>query len=270
VENIDLETSNSWGLTRRISKWIFIGAKLSDKKREQQIKGVLAHELCHYIMCLVYNNKFLPYYEDAMDFRDKFEEIVNVIKWSATKSRDPDDECNENISSVFTCYDPTKYHLELIVRAVQIQVEFDDDEDKSKYLIKKYEKLFDFWKEHVMPNLQNYLKRNKYVIKLNKYVELLPNILKKDIKIKNKKDVEALVQSKLSVAITNSSTLLFIDIIEHLRGKCGSLLDSQNFFTEPLKLTNKEFWNDFEEICKDVEQLNIFVDCTKGVPSYLG
>jgi len=266
-----LETSNSLGLTRRINKWIFIGAKLSDKKREQQIKGVLTHELCHYVICLVYNNKFLPYYEDALDIRDKFEEVVNVIdKWSAEGSEYPDDECNENISSVFTCYDPHKFHLELIVRAVQIQVEFDDDEVKSKYLIEKYEKLFDFWKEHVLPDLQNYCKRNKHIIKLNKYVELLPSILKKTITIKNKKDVEALVQSTLSVAITNSSSLLFIDIIEHLRGKCGKLFDSQNFYTEPLKLNNLEFWNDFEEICKDAEQLNIFVDCTKGVPSYLG
>jgi len=254
-----------------MSKWIFIGAKLSDKKREQQIKGVLAHELCHYIMCLVYNNKFLPYYEESLDIRDKFEEVVNAIdKWSADDSKYSDDECNGNISSVFTCYDRDRFHLELIVRAVQIQVEFDDDQDKSKYLIKKHEKLFEFWMKHVTPDLQNYCKRNKYVIKLNKYVELLPSILKKDIRIKNNKDVEALVQNKLSVAITNSSTLLFIDIIEHLRGKCGNLFDSQNFFTEPLKLTNKEFWNDFEEICNDAEQLNIFVDCTKGVPSYLG
>jgi len=266
-----LETLNSWGLTRRINKWIFIGAKLSDKKREQQIKGVLSHELCHYVMCLVYNNKFLPYYKDALDIRDKFEEVVNVIdKWSATKSRDPNDECNGNISSVFTSYDPEKFHLELVVRAVQIQVEFDDNQDESKYLIKKYEILFDFWTKHVVPDLQNYCKRNKHIIKLNKYVELLPNILKKDIKIEDKKDVEALIQSKLAVAVTNSSTLLFIDIIEHLRGKCGKLLDSQNFFTDPQKLTNEEVWNDFNEICKDAEQLNIFVDCTKGVPSYLG
>jgi len=90
-----LTGQNAAGSTYSISKWIFVGAKLSDKKREQQIKGVLAHELCHYVMRLVYENQENPYYKHMIKFAEMFDEIVKTIdKWSTNQSECPDDECN--------------------------------------------------------------------------------------------------------------------------------------------------------------------------------
>ena len=92
------------------------------------------------------------------------EEIVRVIdKWSADDSECPNDECNGNISTVFTHYYEEKYHLELIVRPVQIQAEFDDNEDRLRSLEDIYKLLFDFWRQHVLPDLKNYSKRNPKV-----------------------------------------------------------------------------------------------------------
>jgi len=133
VDRIDL-MSNALGLSySTVSSNIFIGAKLSDDKREQEIKGILAHELCHYVMFLVYENKFLPYYRHATEIQNIFDEIVRVIdKWSSPESENPDDECNEIISSVFTAYESKSFNLELIVRAVHMLAEFDNDAQKSQ------------------------------------------------------------------------------------------------------------------------------------------
>jgi len=73
---MSLTGANAAGSMYPLSKWIFVGAKLSDengnvtKQREQKIKGVLAHELCHYVMQLVYENQENPYYKHMIRDRD--------------------------------------------------------------------------------------------------------------------------------------------------------------------------------------------------------
>ena len=137
---------------------IFIGAKLTDAKREQEIKGILAHELCHLVMGLVYENKESPYYEKMMKIKEEFDKVIKAIdKWSSSEFGNPDDECNNIISSVYKLYEPEKYHAELIVRVIHILAEFDDDEKKTKDLQDgKYKLLFDFWETYVLPELQQF------------------------------------------------------------------------------------------------------------------
>jgi len=254
------------------SKWIFIGAKLSDKKRDQEIKGVLAHELCHYVMQLVYQNKFLPYYKFNLDIRDRFDEIVQIInKLFSDESKNPNDECNGIISSVFTSYNPDKFHLELIVRVVQILTAFDDEKTKLEYLMAKYDILFEFWKNYVIPDINKFnLKVRKDVELLNKYIGHLPNILEEEIELETLKDVTELINNKLIIVSTNAPKLLLINIQKYLKDQTGSLYDSQNIFTEPVKLNNLKIWDDFNKICSQNIPLNIFVDCTNAIPNYLG
>jgi len=244
---------------------MFVGAKLSDKEREQQIKGVLAHELCHYVMRLVYENQEKPYYKDRKDMREIFEQIVRAIdKWSADNSECPDDECNGIISTVFTLYSKEEFSLELIVRVVQILTEYADAEDKSKYLQDKYQDLFNFWYNQVVPELQIYLQKNKDVKKLNGFVELLPKILEHKIEVNRSKEIEEMIANKLAIVTTNIPNLLFVNICKIQKEKYGILMDSRNFFTESEKLNNLEVRKAFDQICRDVLELNIFVDCTKG------
>jgi len=244
---------------------MFVGAKLSDKKREQQIKGVLAHELCHYVMRLVYENQEKPYFKDRNDMKEMFKQIVRIIdQWSATKSRDPDDECNGIISTVFTLYSKEEFSLELIVRVVQILTEYGDDEKKTKGLQNKYQNLFNFWYNQVVPELQIYLHKNKNVKKLNGFFEFLPKIWKFKLKVNRNKEVEELIANKLSIVTTNIPNLLFVNICNILTENDGILMDSRNLFIESEKFNNLEFRKAFDQICRDVPELNIFVDCTIG------
>ncbi|KAL7013624.1 hypothetical protein ACKWTF_015493 [Chironomus riparius] len=82
VKNVDVSKSAATlGTTYPVRKFIFIGAKLSgEKTREQQIKGVLAHEICHYVMRLVYQNKESPFYKEDEEGAKKFGIIVTEIE----------------------------------------------------------------------------------------------------------------------------------------------------------------------------------------------
>ncbi|XP_070505848.1 uncharacterized protein [Chironomus tepperi] len=276
VENVSLSGPTALGSMHSASKWIFIGAKLSvkdknsAKQREQQIKGVLAHELCHYVMKLVYDNNENPYHEHREDLRKKFEVIVQKIdKWSKEDSKNSDDECNGIISSVYKQYHSKEFHQELIVRPMQMLAEFDDNEGLLGSLQETYKDLFDFWFNHVVPDLLNYLKRDINVIRLNRTIGLLPSIQELKYELINEDKIEKITRNKIVVVQTNVPKLLFINIHNYLKLKDKMLFDSQNILVEPEKLNNPQLWDDFKDICAENQKLNIFVDCTCEVPDEL-
>jgi hypothetical protein len=219
VENASLSGPHSLGSTYPTSKWIFIGAKLKDHQREQRIKGVLAHELCHYVMRLIYENQENPYYKHMIKVAEMFEGIVKVIdKWSAEGAENSDDECNRIISSVFELYSKDEFHLELIVRVVQILVEFDDNQDKIKHLENKYKMLFDFWEHQVIPEMQKFnLKEREAVRKQNRYFELLSSIRSQNIEFCVPKDIKTVIDNKLVIVTSNVPRLLLINIHKYFQ-----------------------------------------------------
>lgn len=269
MENVSLTGENASGSTYSQSKWIFIGAKLSDEANEQQIKGVLAHELCHYILGLVYENQENPYYKHMIKIVEKFNEIVKVIdKWSQTGNTEgQDDECNGIISSVFIGYPVQDYHAELIVRVIQILLVFDDDEEKIKYLENKYKIIFDFWYENVIPELQNYnLKSQNLVRKANKMFELLLSIETEKIMFQSSKNIKELLEESCAIIPTNSVELMMAYILKYLQNEFDDQLETQNVFVDPIKLKNHKIMETFIELLAQNQELKIFVDCSKEVP----
>jgi len=221
-------------------------------------------------MLLVYENQENPYYMHRVDMKEMFVEIIKIIdKWSAEESECPDDECNGIISTVFTLYSSNDFHQELIVRVVHILTEYDDNENHSEHLREKYKVLFKFWRDQVIPELQNYILKNKDVIKLNESIGLLENILKYQIGIIPGKDIQSILDSKLVIVFTNVSKLLFIDICKQLQEKFENLMDSKNLFIEPEKLKNSRFRREYKQICFENLNLNIFVDFCEGAPESL-
>jgi len=209
VENSSLTYSSSAGVANAACKWIFIGAKFTDKASEQEIKGVLAHELCHYVMGMVYENQEFPYFKDDKRTEEIFKEILAVIdKWSITKEIEPDDECDGIISTVYRLYESKDFEPELIVRVVNILAQFDDDPEKSNYLQEIYKILFEFWFNYVVPEMKNYFKRDKVVIRINATVELLSSLSNSKIEFTTSKDMEQLTKNKVTIVTTNVPKLL--------------------------------------------------------------
>jgi len=221
-------------------------------------------------MSFVYDNKFLPYYNDATEIRDKFDKIVKAIdKWSTTKSNFPDDECNGIISSVFTAYPKRCFPYELIVRAVHILVLYDDNANHSSYLQRKYQLLFGFWNQHVLHDLKSFdINLIETVKIINDDNNLLHSISKKGFGLIDcENDVLQSILNGITIAKTNIPSMFFIHIYKCLKNKHKNRLNSQNLFIEPTKLYQRRIREEFQEVCSEKKELNIFVDCTNGAPN---
>ncbi|XP_070504891.1 uncharacterized protein [Chironomus tepperi] len=168
----DLGSKSSLGVTYPKLKWIFIGAKSSKVlNRDQKIKGVISHEICHFVMGLVYQNNDSPFFEYDSVRSKEFEDIVEEYnEWKVNndeesqgdddedenieKKEELDDDCNGIISTVYKLYAPEDYVAELIVRGPHIQAEFDNDKLKELHLENLYKNLFDFMDNYVIPDLE--------------------------------------------------------------------------------------------------------------------
>ena len=142
-------------------------------------------------MGLVFENEEFPYYKDSDDMTKMFNKIVEDLgKWLKTKSSDLDDECDGIISTIYRLYENKDDHEpELIVRVVQILAQYDDNEEKSKYLQDIYKILFDFWHDHVIPELKKYLQKDKEIIRLNGILGLLASFSNRKIKFSSSKNI---------------------------------------------------------------------------------
>ncbi|KAL7011073.1 hypothetical protein ACKWTF_014075 [Chironomus riparius] len=266
VENASLSGPGSLGTTYPQQKLIFIGAKSTNNERDQKIKGVIAHELCHYVMKLVYENNENPYYKHCIDVIERYKAIVTSIdKWSVKKSKSPDDECDGIIFSVFTHYDSKDFHQELIVRVMQILAQYDDNEEKLKCLQFKYNELFEYFRIHVLSEMQKFnLEIRENVQKMNRVMQLLPNIMNRKVDLLKSKAMLMEIFSKEAIVVTtNVPKLLLIDMITQLDGTYGDIFKAQNIFIDPKMLKNEEIFDDLKQLLEQDLDLNIFVDCSK-------
>jgi len=265
VEYSSLPHLKPEGAADTTSKWIFIGAKFTDKASEQKIKGVLGHELCHYVMGMAYDNHGFPYYKGDKRTEGIFKEIVAIIdKWSITKDREPDDECDGIISTSYRLYKSKDIEPELIASVIHILVNYDDNSEKSNLLQGMYKILFDFWYNHVVPEMQIYLKKDMVVIRVNTTVKLLSSLSKSKIEFNGSKDMEQLIKNEITIVNTNVPRLLLINVYKYLQENLGCLLGSQNIFLEPVNIMYQQVWMDLMDLKGRDVKLNIFVDCTKG------
>lgn len=256
------------------SKMIFESSNLKTREQNQEeIKGVLAHEICHFVMHLVYENGGKPYFKHRIECKNRFDEIVNLIyKWTSrdadndTEAEQYDDECNELISSVFQLYKKEDFHAELIVRAVLILLQYCDNDDKSEYLQNKYKILFDFWQNFVVPNLLKFnIKHRKIVRKFNQKIKILSEISNESLNLRNSKNIEELLNKKLVIVTTNVPKLLLINIYKHLHDKYGNLCDAENVFVDSKTLNDREIFKDYQQLLKTVPYLTSVIDCTKEI-----
>lgn len=252
---------------------IFKSSKLKTREHNQEIKGFLAHEFCHLVMNLVYENGGKPYFKHRIECKTRFEEIVNQIyKWTSrgddndTEAEQYDDECNGLISSVFQQYKKEDFHAELIARVVQILVQYCDNDDKSEYLQNKYKILFDFWQNFVVPDLLKFnIKHRKIVQKFNQKIKILSEISNESLNLRNSKNIEELFNHKLVIVTTNVPKLLLINIYKHLYNKYGNLCDAENVFVDSKTLNNREIFEDYQQLLKAVPYLTSVIDCTKEI-----
>ncbi|KAL7014772.1 hypothetical protein ACKWTF_016117 [Chironomus riparius] len=270
TENLNLrDTKGTAGSTYHEKGEIFIGAKLTSNgiDRKEIIRGYLAHELCHYAMHLVYENSMKPFYENSK-LKDDFEEIVKEFnhKLKDDVTSEYDDECEKIISNIYNLYEQKLFALELIVRVIQIYAFYKDNKVKLNYLRdKKYQSLFKFFENHVVPDLRIFYKNcSKYydVRKLNEKSGLLKYIKSIKFESANKKPIVMIEKNKIFVVTTNQPKLFLLNAYKHWHPIGHTFFDTQNIVISPSIMDDDGKFTIYKEILEKYSNLNILIDCT--------
>lgn len=258
TDRVDLATASAFGVTYYIAKRICIGAKSHDENSMQKIKGIIAHELCHYTMILVYNNNFRPYYEYCTKKWKMFDAICQMLdEWSFQDYENPDDECNGRISAVFQFHSKKHFHDELIARVPHILAEFDNNEEKLNLLEEKYKTLFMFWNDFVIPDIERfYLNERK---KIKAFNDSLKIKVTTEYELHKLINIEELFSAENFIIVTNVPKLFFTNLYANF----GEQFYTLCILIKPIQLKDREISDKFNEILKENQGLKVFFDCTK-------
>lgn len=162
------------GCTKPNLKTIFIGAK----RDRGQLLGTLAHELAHHALQLVYQNNFLPYYQEDMALEGEFQEIVFTCLNVAKRCQKVGVSYDYDI--IYRVYPRSeektsdeKIAAELIVRVPHLIALHAKDQNKLEDAKKDFKCLFDFYNEHVKPDFN----REEPFLELRRTVQDINNFL---------------------------------------------------------------------------------------------
>lgn len=146
VEHMDpTQTTSTLGVTYRVAGYVYIGAKgMIDGQQKFEVLGVMAHELCHYAMHLLYNNKCKPYKTGEEEYHEEFQEIAMVCKHKGDTER-----------FIWAVFDGSaNEHAELIVRVPHLLALYKNDTKRLEEVQDTFKELFDFFESRTLPDLQ--------------------------------------------------------------------------------------------------------------------
>jgi len=271
-------TSQTLGVTFPFQKWIMIGAmQTSEETCENKTKGTITHEICHYVIDLVYQNHAKPYYEENCP---KFNEIVDDVGKILEQQKQLRNEQNEKsfnnseevkkieevISIVYDtdCYEINVRHQELIVRPAHIHAQFHDNLKNVGKIEGTYKLIFDFFYFNVLPEIEKLsLKNRQHIQFFNDMIGTLYDLQNSSIKIQAKNNLDDLINRKITIIETNAPQMLFLDIYMKLKIKYRNLLDVKSIFITQQNLEQTTVYNNINKILQDNSNLNTFVNCTK-------
>ncbi|XP_064464593.1 uncharacterized protein LOC135375893 [Ornithodoros turicata] len=142
--------SQNHGLAYPEKQRIFVGAKGLHREttqamndRTNEVAGIMVHELCHLALSLVYRNEAKPYrHTDAIRRKD----YASILEDAKARKED----LHYILQWVFN-EEAKKEDAELIVRVPHILAL--DPTEGDKILRKQVPKLYQFFKEHVIPDM---------------------------------------------------------------------------------------------------------------------
>ena len=218
IEKINLPSTNKErGICKYLEDKIIIAVKnISD----DELLGVLAHELTHYAMYVVYKNDCNPYCIDDEN-EEKFKIIVNKLSKVFVKNN-----CDPIIASVFVDYKENLWPGELIVRVPHMLAKYGIE--KGKCLLQQQAKqLLTYFDQNVLQSFKLFIK-NSYLFRrcsiirfLNDGSKIIPN--EKKFKLKEKIKFHSLVHfltgqdKKIFLLVTKSTNLSRIYICQKLQ-----------------------------------------------------
>ncbi|KAG5670787.1 hypothetical protein PVAND_001027 [Polypedilum vanderplanki] len=130
---------------------IYIAAKnLLKKTSRLKVLSILAHEMCHLALFIVYQNSANPYEINNEFDKRKFEKIFEKCDKLKEEER--------SIKNVFKLYNEENYHKELIVKVPELLVYYFNDDVKFFEIFVTFKFLFDYFDENIVKDMKLFLK----------------------------------------------------------------------------------------------------------------
>ncbi|CAG9811253.1 unnamed protein product [Chironomus riparius] len=209
TSNIDPKTDEFTKGVVYDSGAVIIGAKyLMDEKYRLNVLGTLIHELYHCAMLVTFFNNYNPYPAGDSEAKAKYEIIFNRIKALCAK----DKYFEVIIRNAFSKNNDKNEKSELIVRTLQILVQYSNDDRKIQSNKELLKDLFDYHEQKVLPACEEAL------LVLNK-------LNGKKIKFK---ELTASMKAKILHSMINFQGVetTFYDIFKHDPQKAKNVLNS--------------------------------------------
>ena len=218
IEEINFHSTNKErGICKYLEGKIIIAVKnISD----DELLGVLAHELTHYAMYVVYNNHCNPY-SNGDENEGKFKVVVNELQLYCEASA-----CDYIIASVFVDYKENLWPGELIVRVPHMLAKYGIEKGKCM-LQQQAKQLLTYFDQNVLASFKRFIKKSylfwprSIIRNLNDGLKIIPN--EKKFKLKENIKFHSLVhfltgqEKKIFLLVTKSTTLSRIYICQKLQ-----------------------------------------------------
>lgn len=258
-------SKKSQGITLFHEGYIYVSAKDAWKDERRHItRGVLAHELCHFAMQLLYNNDCQPYYEDELDddnveIKKKFEDTLNECE----KNK----EYEELIEVVFNDYEKNEWHAELIARVPHLIAFYKGNDDKTCDMEITFAPLFNFY-ERVLKRIEEkypLMESRNEVKKLNEKFGLFQRLNGRIPKTKFRPNFLNCLQNNGNQAYvlkSNISELTMEAIFQEILEKKES--DDSHHLLVPLTfLRHPETRTKVKDLLENCTQLCLVIDCSE-------
>lgn len=126
---------------------VYVAAKqLLDPTRKFEAIAVLAHELCHFAMFMVYRNMAEPYAIGDLAAERDFHDVLNDCRQVTG--------FEEIVDGVFANYAPSVFHAELIVRIPHMLAFYVNDEYFIQFCRGAFSSLFNHFEMVVLPQVR--------------------------------------------------------------------------------------------------------------------
>ena len=224
VSKIDLVSSESTlGSSYSTSGRIYIGANASD----EEVLGILIHELTHFAMEIVFSNGGKPFYAGDNENRDSFEEIVSEIKNRS--------ENNSIVGRVFSCYEENVHSAELIVRVPEMMAYYKNDDLDAELI--RYKKLASFYTDKVLVEVENIVKDpNQFQATrdLQQLNDRLGNVkFISEIKLRKHAAEDVAESSGRQVVISEIPHFTIANVIRYMRSGKFSVINLKDLNNQP-------------------------------------
>lgn len=218
---------------------IYVGAKgfLNDDDMLLEALGVMAHELCHYAMEVLYDNSCKPYHKSDSEKAEQFERIV-------VSSEDKKD-VEQFVDYVYNS-PPCARHAELIVRVPHLLALYKNNPERIEFCKETFFNLFKFYEDKVLKDLvQAYpmMQTECEVREVNNLSGLLSDLKSSCIMLKEEVLLDIKVKMKILggvIVVSNCPRLSMIAINDSFHLNSGEKSTQLNIFIKLETLKNEK------------------------------